>query len=497
MPVWVAATLGAVSVFGFAPFLLYPVPVLALAGMLALWQAAATARKAALLGFAFGCGFFLAGVSWVYVSMHDFGGMHAGLAVVATVLFCAYLALFPACAGFLYRRYMSGVYWRDALLAAAAWTITEWLRGWLLSGFPWLALGYAQAPPSPLAGYAAIAGVYGLSFLSVVAAVLLNRAAKARARHGEGGVADAVRSLGVLAALLLLGWGTMHVPWTQPRGQELSVSLLQGNIEQSLKWRPDLLDQSLDTYLRLARAHPARLVVLPETAVPTTLDHVPPGYLSALRAAAAPEGGDVLLGIVTRDRPGRYYNSAVGLGDHARQRYSKSHLVPFGEFTPRLFAWTLELLHIPMSSFSRGESAQPPLALAGERVAVNICYEDIFGAEIARNLPAASLLVNLSNTAWFGDSLAQPQHLQIARMRALETGRYMLRATNTGMTAVIDPKGNVVAQLEPFTTGALVTMVRGHEGQTPYGRWGDALALAVGVASIVPAVLRRAAIRRI
>jgi apolipoprotein N-acyltransferase len=188
--------------------------------------------------------------------------------------------------------------------------------------------------------------------------------------------------------------------------------------------------------------------------------------------------------VAEQDAAGRYFNSAVSFGASPTQGYSKAHLVPFGEFTPPAFAWTLAVLHIPMSNFSPGAPRQAPLAIAGEKVAVNICYEDAFGEEIIRALPEASLLVNLSNTAWFGDSLAQPQHLQIAQMRALETGRPMLRATNTGMTAVVGPRGTVEQVLPPFTEGALMAQVRGYAGATPYVRWGNAPALALVAAAL-------------
>ena len=464
------ALLGALGALGFAPFGLFPLTLLMLAGLVDCWRQSATPRAAALSGFAFGLGFFLTGVSWVFVSMHDFGGMPAPLAAVATLLFCALLALFPAAAGYLFLRLKSGVWWRDALLAAAAWTFSEWLRGWVFTGFPWLAVGYAQTPPSPLAGFAPLLGVYGVSFLSMWLAALLALAWMKRHRL--------IPAAAIALVLLTLGFGLARVEWTQAAAREISVSLLQGNIEQSLKWKPELLQQSLAVYLKLARENPAQLIILPETALPTTFDQLPRDYLRQLTSATA-NGGDVLLGIVTRDEHNRYYNSAVGINASTGdlQRYSKSHLVPFGEFTPPTFAWTLALLAIPMSDFSRGQADQPPLMLAGEQVMPNICYEDVFGEEIIRALPQATLLINLSNTAWFGNSWAQPQHLQIAQMRALESGRVMLRATNTGMTAVVSPRGEIEQTLPPFTTGALKAKVRGHSGLTPYARWGNAGAL--------------------
>ena len=496
-----ALLLGAVSVLGFAPFQLFPVPLLTLAALVWLWQGE-TPRVATMQGFAFGAGCFLTGVSWVYVSMHVFGGMPPFLAGVAAFLFCCLLALFPALAGYLFARLQSGRIWMDALLAAAAWTLTEWLRGWVLTGFPWLSFGYSQTPPSPLAGYAPLLGVYGVGFVAALVAVLagltfssgITPASRALASSETPGRFHRrerwVPAGAAVATLLAVGAGLMSIEWTQPAGKPVSVSLLQGNIEQSLKWKPERLQQSLETYLRLARAHPAQLIVLPETALPLMLDQLPRDYVAELRRPALERKGDVLLGIAAQDAQGRYYNSAVGFASEGVQLYRKSHLVPFGEFTPPAFAWTLALLKIPMSNFSSGAAAQPPLSLAGEKVAVNICYEDIFGEEIIRALPEATLLVNLSNTAWFGDSLAQPQHLQIAQMRALETGRPMLRATNTGMTAIVSPRGRVERVLPPFSEGALVGEVSGHTGATPYVRWGNAAALLLIAVGLVGPLMR-------
>lgn len=475
-----AFLLGAASVLGFAPFQIFPLTVATLAALVWLWRSASP-RKAALLGFVFGAGLFLAGISWVYVSMHVFGGMPPLLAGLAAFLFCCFMALYPALAAYVFARLRSGRLLADALLAAAAWALAEWLRGWLFTGFPWLAFGYAQTPPSPLAGYAPLLGVYGVGFAAALIAALAGLTF-----HRRGGW---LPSTAAIAALLAVGAGLGSIEWTQPSGKPVTVSLLQGNIEQSLKWKPERLQQSLDAYLRLARAHPAQLIVLPETALPLMLDQLPRDYAAGLRSATPAGNGDVLFGIAAQDVQGRYYNSAVSFAPGAIQAYRKSHLVPFGEFTPPAFAWTLALLKIPMSNFSPGAAVQPPLLLAGEKVAVNICYEDLFGEEIIRALPEATLLVNLSNTAWFGDSLAQPQHLQIAQMRALETGRTMLRATNTGMTAIVNPRGRVDRVLPPFSEGALAGEVSGYTGATPYVRWGNAaVLLLVAIGLLVPLV---------
>jgi len=468
-----AAALGAVSVLGFAPFELFPLPIFALAFLFRLWQRTSSPRAAAWLGFCFGLGFFLTGVSWVYVSLHDVGGMAAPIAAIATLLFCAYLALFPALAGYLSRRLASADFWRNALLVAGLWTLSEWLRGWLFTGFPWLALGYAQTPPSPLAGYAAVLGSDGVAFLSALIAALLALDATAR------------RSWIAIALILGGGYLLRGMDWTQPTGKPVPVSLLQGNIPQSLKWVPERLPLSIDTYVKLAREHPAALTVLPETAIPIFYDQLPREILQALG-----QHGDVLLGMAVRHREGGYVNGAIAVGrDGGIQSYAKRHLVPFGEYIPPGFSWFFDLVHIPMADFAAGPAQQASLEMAGQKIAPNICYEDLFGEEIREALPAATLLINLSNTAWFGDSLAQPQHLQIARMRALETGRTLLRATNTGITAAIAPDGRVLGQLPPFTTGALQIEAQGFAGLTPYARWGNALALLIAICACLPAFL--------
>ncbi|MBU1236760.1 MAG: apolipoprotein N-acyltransferase [Gammaproteobacteria bacterium] len=491
-PLLVALLAGATTAFGFAPFDLFPVPFATLGVLFALWRRAATSRGAAWLGFTWGIGCFLAGVSWVYVSLHDVGGMVMPLAVAATLAFCAVLAVFPALAGYLYRRVATRllaiggaaqtgprlnapaapVYW-DILLLAGVWVLTEWLRGWVLTGFPWLAIGYSQTPPSPLAGYAPIIGVFGISLLVAGVSSWLTFAW----RKPLAWIA--------VAAIFIGGQALRGVEWTQPVGEPVTVSLLQGNIPQSLKWVPGNLPLSMNTYAQLAAEHPAQLVVLPETAIPLLFDQIPRDLLRRFAAA-----GDVLIGSAVRSPDGGYTNGAIALTPELQmQHYSKVHLVPYGEYVPPGFAWFFGLVNIPMSNFRPGPPNQKPLAAAGQRVMPNICYEDLFGEEILAGLPEATLLINLSNTAWFGDSLAQPQHLQIARMRALETGRPMLRATNTGMTAAIDPHGRVIAVLPPFVADALTVSVRGYAGSTPFSRVGNRAAVLLAALACLPALL--------
>ena len=492
----IAALLGAVTVAGYAPFHLFPLPLLTFAGLFFLWQRTAHARDAAWLGFFFGLGWFGAGVSWVYISLNVFGAMPAPLAAAVTLLFCAYLALFSAAAGWLSRRWNFSPALRWILFVPAVLTLLEWLRGWLFTGFPWLNPGYTQAPASPLAGYAPLLGVHGVTLLLLATAGALCWMGLNRASW---------RAQWLWPAALLATWITgaalKTVAWTEPTGTRISVSLLQGNVAQDLKWREDQLRATFATYHALVSASTSRLIILPETALPIFLRDVPADYLEALAAQARRNNGDVLIGVPERLPNGDYYNSVVSVGTADRQNYRKTHLVPFGEFIPLrpLLGAIVSKLAIPLQDFARGAADQQPLAVAGEQIAVNICYEDAFGEEIIRQLPQATLLVNVSNVAWFGRSIAPQQHLQIAQMRALETGRTMLRATNTGMTAVINPSGHIEAVAPEFTQTVLTHTVAGMRGATPYVRWGNAAALALCLAGIIITVIayrRTAAVPR-
>jgi apolipoprotein N-acyltransferase len=452
----------------YAPLEWFPLALAALAVLFHLWLAAPGTRAAAWTGFLFGMGMFLAGVSWVYISLHRFGAMPAPIAAFATFAFCVVLAAYLALAGALLARVRAPPVVRAALVMPALWTLAEWLRATLFTGFPWLSLGSA-AIDTPLAGFAPLGGVYAVSFVTAVAAGLLWCVALGQARWAA---AAAFAVLGVAGA------GLRGVEWTAPAGAPLEVSLVQGNVPQDLKFDPARYARTLETHARLAEASRARLIVLPETAVPRMLDSVDPAYLERLDAAAKRNGGDLLLGAPTRAASGAYYNSVVSFGVSPRQLYHKVHLVPFGEFVPPGFGWIVRVLSVPLADFSRGAAVQRPLQVAGQRVAANVCYEDVYGNELIRQLPEATLLVNVSNVAWFGDSLAPAQHLQIARARALETGRMHLTATNTGITAVVGRDGRVLAQLAPFTEGRLDAEVQAYSGATPYVRFGDWPALA-------------------
>ncbi len=479
---------GGASVFAFAPFGLFPLAFVGLAVLAWLLGGAARRREGFALGFAWGLGAYIGGVSWLYVALERYGGMPAPLAALAIALFCAYLALYPGLAGAVFvalRRACGGSAMRAAALFGALWLLTEWLRGVVFTGFPWLAIGYSQTPPSPLGGLLPVIGVYGVGGLVAFVAALLAFVRPAdwlRPRR-------AWRPALAVAVLCAGGAGLLGKAWTAPSGAPVAVALVQTNFEQSLKWDParfaDVLQANLDL-VREAFLQPQApaIVVLPETTLPTLLDRLPEGYVDWLARLAREAGGDLVMGVFRRDQAGHIYNAAVGLGTAPVQHYAKQHLVPFGEYSPPLFGWFYKLAQIPMSDQTRGAPDQPPMQLDGQRVALNICYEDLFGAELIRALPAATLMLNISNLAWYGDSLAQPQHLQIARVRALETGRPMLRSTNTGMTALVQPDGRVVGVLPAFERGVLRVEVQGYQGLTPYARWGDRLAL--GLALLIP-----------
>ena len=463
---------GAVCVFGFAPFGIFPLPVLALAVLFGLLRCAATPRAAAWLGWNFGFGLFSAGVGWIYVALHDYGGMPLLLALPATLLFAAFLALFPALVGYLQARFSAANRMSAVLVMPAAWVLVEWVRGMIFTGFPWLTLGYAHSG-SPLAGYAPLLGVYGVSLVAALSAGLLALVWQERWNR---------RGKRALAALLLL-WGVgallRTVAWIEPHGEPFSVALLQGNIAQDIKFNEDALVGTLETYRRLAMQSDARLTVLPETALPLLRHQVPQFMLDQLRGHARQNSGDVLIGAFERD-DGSYYNSVFTLGTMDEQHYRKHHLVPFGEFIPLrpLLGWLINsVLDIPMGDQARGDELQTPLNVAGQRVAVNICYEDVFGEEIIRALPQATLLVNVTNDAWYGHSHAAAQHNQISQMRALESGRMMLRATNTGVTSIIDTDGSILQQLPQHQEGVLTGTAQGYDGSTPYVRWGNAAVL--------------------
>jgi apolipoprotein N-acyltransferase len=465
--------------FAFAPFDIPLLAVVALVLLFAAWSEA-TPGQAWRRGFWFGLGQFGVGTSWVYVSMHNYGSAGVLEAGALTAFFSLFWAMYPAFAGWLAARFCGGSFTFKALAAfPAAWVLAEWLRSWFPTGFPWLQIGYSQMD-TPLAGLAPVFGVYGVGWaVAVLAGLLLVMP------RWTGGW----RQLAFFATLGMIGVGASlgQVNWTRPAGEPIRVALLQGNVPQDQKWQPEFQRATLAMYAGLTREHwDAKLVVWPETAVPAFYQQVKDGFIADLAAEARSQGTDLLVGVPYYDAKGdRYYNAVAALGS-TPGFYFKRHLVPFGEYVPLrpLLGWVLDILQIPLADFASGDGGQAPLVAAGQPLAASICYEDIFGHESLAALPQAAFLVNVTNDAWFGDSMAPHQHAQMARMRALETGRWMLRATNTGVTAIIDPKGTITARAPLFQKTVLTGTVVPMQGWTPYIVWGDG-PIVVGVMALL------------
>jgi len=521
-----ALALGLLQAASFWPLQHWLVSTAALAGLFALLRGrragGGSVAGQALLAGAFGMGWFVAGLAWLHVSMHVYGGMPSPMAAAAVVLFSAYLSLYPALATALAWR-LAGTRGPLAFAAAmaGAWTLAELARGWVFTGFPWLAVGYAQLD-GPLDPLAPLAGVHAVGAVAVGLAALVGAALAAALRSrrpaliasGPGGTGEAGRDTWTAAgAAVLLLAVVMALPrsgWTEPYGPELSVRLVQGNVPQEMKFRPERVIAAMRDYTEHFESGSATLTILPETAWTVPWDRTPEPIARRVLEHAA-RGHALALGLpLPTASPDprsefRLANSVLLLtSEHAADpaavapRYDKRHLVPFGEFVPLGFAWFVALMDIPLGEFARGAEHQPPFRVGGQRIAFNICYEDLFGEEIRRSLAGpdgATVLANVSNIAWFGNSHALPQHLAIARMRALETGRPMLRATNTGVTAAIGADGRVLARLEPYTAASLDVRLRGTTGLTPFARHGNRLALLAGVALLLAATLAGASRR--
>jgi apolipoprotein N-acyltransferase len=481
---------GALCVFAFAPFGWWPLEILGLATLFYQVLRSSDIKAAALIGWAFGFGWTAAGTHWLYVSLHTYGAMPAPLAVAAVLLLAAAMAIYVALAmggaAWLRKRWALPLPAANLLVLPAMWALFEWLRGWLFTGFPWLSAGYAHNH-SPLAGYAPIIGMYGLGWLAaVIAGALLLLLHRSRVRA-------AVLIVAISAAGIALGF----LQWTHPEGKPISVRLLQGNIPQEEKFNGAKVMATMKLYQDAIMAAPADLIATPETAIIMLPQQLPPDYLSGIAQFLNKTNSNLILGIPLADSQTAYFNSVIGIPSKlgsSYYRYDKHHLVPYGEFIPLGFRWFVNLMSIPLGDMTSGRDIQPAFPIKDQRVLPNICYEDLFGEEIAAqlNTPAqgqkpATMLLNTSNLAWFGDTIAIPQHLQISQMRTLETGRPMLRATNTGATAIINGSGVIVEQLPVNTYGVLTAQVQGMAGSTPYILWGNKLFLALAALSLAGA----------
>lgn len=442
----------------------------ALAVLVTLLDRSHSAVSAAALGLVFASAWMCGTFWWLFISMYTYGGLAAPLAALAVLALGAFVALFYAAACAAWRAWARGHWLWRALVFAALWLLAELCRGQWLTGFPWGAAGYSHVD-GPLAALAPLAGVYGMSFMAALLAALLAFALRRPVNWGAG-VAVAL----LLAALVWTPWAPAP-GWSRSTGT-LDVALLQGNIPQDEKFQPGSgVPVALQWYGERLQSSRASLVIAPETALPMLPQQLPAGYLDAVRKPFTEGSRAALVGIPLGSFADGYTNSVQGWVPGVVQpyRYDKHHLVPFGEFIPPLFRWFTDLMRIPLGDFNRGTIGQPSLLWQGQRIAPNICYEDLFGEELGARFrhpeEAPTILANFSNIGWFGNSVAIDQHLHISRLRALEFSRPMVRATNTGATAIIDHEGRVTHQLERHTRGVLEGQVEGREGTTPYAWW--------------------------
>lgn len=474
---------GALSTLSFAPWGWWPLQIVTLSVLFAAVLQAPDRKYAALYGWLFSFGWMVTGIWWLYVSMHQYGGLPGWMAALAVALLALALGLLAGIA-------MGLAEWLQqrgaprALVALAAlpalWALAEWTRGWIFTGLPWLASGYAHTD-GVLSGYAPLVGVFGVGFVAALLAACLAMFDR--------------RALLIAVLVMAAGLGLKPIQWTAPHGQPLQVRLLQGNVPQEMKFKHEVVQAALAMYRDAILAEPADLVATPETALPMLLNRLPLDYLASLQEFAQKTGTHIALGIPVSDSPTDYSNSVIAIDpkNGPLYRYDKHHLVPFGEFIPPGARWFVEMMNIPLGDFQRAPVLQSPFAVKDQKVLPNICYEDLFGEEIAaqilhdwrRGELPATVLLNVSNIAWFGDTIALPQHLQISRMRSLETGRPMLRSTNTGMTAVIDHRGQVSATLPSYTRGALKATVQGTQGVTPYVLAGNAAILGIAALALL------------
>jgi len=472
-PAWIAMfCLGALTVLSFAPFSWYLLaPVLVIPLLYCFFYC--EPRQSAILGFAYGAGLFLTGTHWLYISIHIFGQVPWFLAVLLMVTLVFIMAVYYAAIGFFISTSSRRKPWIFLAVAPTTWIIFEWLRGWLLTGFPWMTLGYSQID-SPLAGFGPIAGIYGVSLIAVTSASAIMIFL----------ILSSTRRYMVLCIAIVpwfIGGVLRTIDWTEVAGPPVRATVVQGGVPQDRKWLREQFRPTLELYRSsLIQNADSDLVLWPEVAIPAVIDQVG-SYIETLQSDISKVNTTLLLGILERDESLTHvYNSVIALDGLSLQSYKKRHLVPFGEYFPvpdSIREW-MRMMNLPFSDISPGVSVQPLLRMPdGNALSVAICYEDAYAAEQLYALPDATILINVSNDAWFGDSIAPHQHLQIARMRALEVGRYVIRATNNGISAFISPDGDLIQTGEQFRYATITEDVVPRTGVTPYTVVGNRLVI--------------------
>jgi len=484
---------GAASVLAFSPFDYFWLVYFSIALLFWLWIKCSP-KQAAWTGWFFGMGLLGIGTFWLHISIDQFGGVPMPIAMLLAVLFAMFMSLFYALAGWLsislHQRLSLSRVQTLLIVFPAIWTLAEVTRGYFLTGFPWLSLGYSQTA-SPLVDIAPVTGVFGVSALVVIVSASLVVMFVAATRE---------KVFGMIAMLLVaaLVGVSGFVSWSKPYGEQIAVRMVQGNIPQKVKWDPAWFDSTIDLYTRLSFQGNTDLIIWPETAIPAFYQQVRESVILPLQRRLELMNAEMVVGMPVRADDYGYFNSMVSLGS-VQDRYDKRHLVPFGEYAPldSILRPLVDYFRIPMSDFRSGESERSLMRVGKFRAGVSICYEDAFGDETAQALPDADFLINVSNDAWFGDSLAPHQHLQIARMRAIETGRYMLRATNTGISAIINPQGEILKQSAQGETAVIEGKIIPHKGMTVYASVKDWLVVLLAVVSLLGLMLYQRKIARI
>lgn len=467
-----AFLLGAATTLAFAPFGVWILAPLAILPLLYICLTVAP-RDAAGHAFWYGFGLFLTGTYWIYISVHIYGNAALWIALLLMVGLALLMAALLSVGGWLISRLSHGEPWLLLFVGPAAWVTVEWARSWVLTGFPWMALGYAQID-TPLAGWAPVLGIYGVSFMLVLSTVAIIATLMAETTRGR------IMGFSMIVLPWVIGGILASIDWTEPDGQPVRATILQAGVSQDKKWDRDQLLPIMQYYHSATLAASDSAIVLwPEVAIPALDDQVE-SFIARVETDAHLNGQSVLFGILERSFErsvdGQIYNSVMLVGAGERQSYRKRHLVPFGEYFPvpeSVRAW-MKMQNLPHADLSKGAALQPLLVAAnGTRFGVAICYEDAYGAEQIYALPDAGILINVSNDAWFGDSIAPHQHLEIARMRSLEFGRPALRSTNTGISAFITSDGELKLTGKQFAAEVLTADIQPRRGMTPYVGGGD------------------------
>ncbi len=466
---------GLLLTLSFAPFDHAYLAIISLVALFLSWHTADSPKQAAFRAYLYGLGLFGFGVTWVFVSIYFYGGATLFASLIMALLFAAFWALFPALTAYLVVKlaFLTDkrlLFW----IIPFIWIGIEYFRGfWLLNGFPWFQVAYSQLDTA-YAGFVPLLGVYGTGFLIILTASLFSSMLVIKQRL--------VLTSAIISLLLIIGYGLKYVQWTTTIGKPIKITLVQGNVSQDQKWLPKNLVKTLLSYQQMTHNHwDSDVIIWPETAIPAYLHQVDDPFLKPLAAEANANKTDLIISVAAKSDNGKQsYNTVLTLGGE-RQVYKKNHLLPFGEYLPLqpLSGWVLDLIEVRLGKFTPGGNQQPLLKAGGYPFATSICYEDAFASEFIRTMPEAAYLVNVTNDAWFGNSFEPHQHMQIARMRALETGRYLARSTNTGVSAFVDPKGQIIKQAPLFKISTLTENIIPMGGMTPFARLGEGLIMLI------------------